>query len=803
MENYVPVPKMPHREEVAIVSKIEPKFRRFDEIAAILAYQNIDGKIKGNISVCFDGKNILFASNSQIIYSAQKKCLDYLQYLTTVDYKREHLYNEINLKRQDLYNNFSEFKKRFKIHLLRLEGSIIAGIIGNDKETQKKVTDLLFFGNSNFTRPKAAFPTEYVQAFAKGVKIILAENESIHSELKIIEYLINEYRSIRKDIPNIYMGNDKKCCLTCENIIKAFNNAVGRGTEISFGDTLKSTDRIVTRDLLTTGHGHGSNYPAPIPSFIINPKNAFETIIRQEFFRLSNTTKLGESFSKIKLAGQRLARTNSLSPTFAAYCDDPDDPITFLSEKLITDLASVTINKQPQATAAISAAVIEPEQPQATAAISAASEELPLEVKPPNRTARLAAEKRAKAAEGKAAKQALKAPKPIEETESENPEIAPEIEENISPNTKPIIFIVFDTDLDSTSLNVTKSILKDLKENYHVENLVFEDPMLELEREITDPKKLYKHFKDTESLCKRNLEKEEKRIKKDKSLKREEREASLLNLKSREALIEIAEKYKYLFDEAFKLNMLTKNISPDIKVIDSMEDSPELLGIVYPVFEEASSNISQAFISEESIEAVKRIINLKQEKEIGRDLVNQIDEICKSSNKSVVAILKWDRAYYIQEMLSERGYEDCRSIFPFNPDRMRDALITDYNHSPVDIFVQLFLLRNQDYANAMILPNVICLNQREDREARLANIRKFVSPVVNEALAIDEIPTEASEMPFLRPSIASATPNPIGPFTKRLQNEKSSEEDKRDELIINRLLDPQARDNSFNVGMSR
>lgn len=172
----------------------------------------------------------------------------------------------------------------------------------------------------SYLRPKSkkAFPLKLSEIIRNNPgKILFPKNrgypqyKTIHAELKIIQWLIDNNRLFRSG----YIGVSKKCCVNCSNAITALNRVLKTSLTERFFDTRGFHDNL---------------YPSAIPAFIYEftkrPQHRLRGI-EAEFCRLSGVNTFQEAFPETPIYGYLgEAQIRSDSPDMTSTIDTATEP---------------------------------------------------------------------------------------------------------------------------------------------------------------------------------------------------------------------------------------------------------------------------------------------------------------------------------------------------------------------------------------------------------------------------------------------------------------------------------------------
>lgn len=174
----------------------------------------------------------------------------------------------------------TDHEKRFiKATCKVLQSIRYAYLKNNDKHAwSRPLADALRDGDVKFI----CDPTHSVTYRPQKQGLFEWKTKKVHAELQIIDYLIA--KSALDIRSKIYFGISKRCCLNCENAIKAVNY-VKKSTIIA-NPNEDNQIGIVCRD-----EGSGEPFPAMYPSFLSENK-----AIRVEFLKLAGHETLHCAF---------------------------------------------------------------------------------------------------------------------------------------------------------------------------------------------------------------------------------------------------------------------------------------------------------------------------------------------------------------------------------------------------------------------------------------------------------------------------------------------------------------------------
>lgn len=241
--------------------KVSAEKRRYDSISVLIQGDAVCA------ACCFDGQNLILATNQGVETELVKNVITYLKEVATQSWTKNNLkntdksrlikYMQSNI---NLMNN-KTFESRFQASL-------------------DKVTHSL---NCTYVKPDAtaAFPLEVAEAIRNGNVIFLTQKKqnikkhTIHAEMQILDHLYFDPRKILNTEENVYIGISKKCCANCETAIQAIN-------------AVKMVNIIEVR-----GSGHGFSFSADIPRFLKG-----DVKIKAEFLKLRKIERIEQVFNK-------------------------------------------------------------------------------------------------------------------------------------------------------------------------------------------------------------------------------------------------------------------------------------------------------------------------------------------------------------------------------------------------------------------------------------------------------------------------------------------------------------------------
>lgn len=241
--------------------KVSAEKRRFDSLSVLIQGDAVCA------ACCFDGQNLIFATNHGVETELVKNVISYLKEVATQSRSKNNLKN-IDKGRLIKYMQSNINLMKNKTFESRFQASL------------DKVTYSL---NCSYVKPDAtvAFPLEVAEAIRIGKVIFLSQKNqnikkrAIHAEMQILDYLYFDSRKILNTQENVYIGISKKCCANCETAIQAINS-------------VKRVNIIEVRGL-----GHGFSFSADIPRFLKS-----DVKIKAEFLRLRKIETIEQVFNK-------------------------------------------------------------------------------------------------------------------------------------------------------------------------------------------------------------------------------------------------------------------------------------------------------------------------------------------------------------------------------------------------------------------------------------------------------------------------------------------------------------------------
>ncbi|WP_039457422.1 hypothetical protein, partial [Candidatus Jidaibacter acanthamoebae] len=167
-----------------------------------------------------------------------------------------------------------------------------------------------------------AFSQELVGTIEKRRYRFIQGKERVHAEMKIIQKLMESRKiSSRTAVEEqIYIGISKRCCLKCEEMIKAINEAA---EELKYASI---------RELIGVRDVHKQVFPAGIPKFVElgdnTLKDEFRRSIREKFLEKIGARDLEEAFTmKRSVTGSQIHRRSS-SPAGRYLEVEPPEALT-------------------------------------------------------------------------------------------------------------------------------------------------------------------------------------------------------------------------------------------------------------------------------------------------------------------------------------------------------------------------------------------------------------------------------------------------------------------------------------------
>jgi len=264
-----------------------PSKRRYDSIASLLQGDEVCG------ASCFDGKNILLATNTAHKTPFVNHVLTYLKKVAHKSSERldSSMFSKwVGQQKSELISYVKAHVKLFqqnKTYASRFQSAL------------DKVTHSLFLAYQRPTDP-SAFSFKMAEIMRKGEFIFLekpngkAKSKMPHAELQIVDYLYaNRLSNVNLSEP-IYIGVSKKCCGNCESAMVALNAVIG------------------SKVIAVRGDGHGFNFLAGIPEFLKININ-----IQEAFLMLRDVDTLEKAF--INDPGKISGDEQLLTPSASVY----------------------------------------------------------------------------------------------------------------------------------------------------------------------------------------------------------------------------------------------------------------------------------------------------------------------------------------------------------------------------------------------------------------------------------------------------------------------------------------------------
>lgn len=269
------------------VASIPPRKRRYDSIAILLQGDAVCG------ASCFDGKNVLLATNegektawvNEVLLFLKKIAQKCSEKSKSVDYSKwvgamKRALLDYAKKQSALFQQNKTYASRFQSAL-------------------DKITYSLELAYQRSMDPRA-FPFKMAEIIRKGEFKFLEKNpiqlldRIPHAEMQIVDYLYANSPHVFGENEPVYIGVSKKCCGNCETAIQALN-------QVMLG-------QVVT----VRGEGHGFNFLAGIPEFL-KANREIEAI----FLRMRAVETLEKAF--VNDSGRISGQNQLLSPSSSVY----------------------------------------------------------------------------------------------------------------------------------------------------------------------------------------------------------------------------------------------------------------------------------------------------------------------------------------------------------------------------------------------------------------------------------------------------------------------------------------------------
>ena len=676
-----------------IVSKILPKYRRFDELADLMG--------NPNVSFCFDGRSIILTSNNSELTIFQRELVSYLKNIANINLREDGFYSKLQRDKDRLVKSYilsnpedSSLKGKITTlnHLIkRVGGSIIASRVQQDSSIREKMVNI--FGEE-FIREEVAFPLEYLTALRNNI-IFQSGEDGVHSELKIAQHLLRNNKLTDAEAGKFYVSSSRKCCLNCENAIKAINNVLGRSANevninYSSDSSISSKDFIVTRDLLTEGHGHLSVFRSGIPNFLRSPKNETEIKIMNEFLNLSGDISLEQAFDRYNLVGNSLFRDRSKSPTIK------------FDEAEISELLESNTKKESARDKVIPWEDSEHDVQSSLVVIPVKNENNEKVANPI-----IKADKETKTAKTKAKTKAETKAETKAKAKAKIIASEDEFDWNSLSITKYPVIIFYEIQSDPTAVKKIMEHFPVIKDNYSPSTFLFEDNVSQTDRL-------------------KNIDGTEYAAQAEKGRRMMPNLPEDLKFKARFAI-------EYLNENALLIKNLRSNgvnvfnASPPYSIVKEIDEE------ISPLF---LQGIRNEITSLSLGRTEKELFNLPQVEELTRDLLsyngaekvsdhiaNRIET--ESRSGPVVVLLEWRRAELVETKLAKLGCENVKSLFVFNPEAIKSS----------NKLEDKMLLNNQDFINAQNLSNTIVINIEKEPEVEVNRVyREFCQKTPTEKM---------------------------------------------------------------------
>ncbi|AIF82024.1 hypothetical protein I862_07350 [endosymbiont of Acanthamoeba sp. UWC8] len=263
------------------INDIPPKSRRLDSIGALIEGANPCG------AAYFDGRTLLLATNNNIeseLIRDIKRLLTYISVSSELQYSDREKPDYYEWK-NEVVQNIDDIKEKYR-RSFESKGRYYRQF----SDALEKVTNSIILAYSN-PSDERAFTTGFVRALVERRYAFIEGKQNVHAELKIIQHLMEEKRIGRREAAeeSIYIGVSKRCCLKCEKMIEAINEAA---EEMGFS---------AIEELISIRGIHRQIFPATIPDFIDYNNNileeGFRRNIRRKFLAKMEVDSLSKAFA--------------------------------------------------------------------------------------------------------------------------------------------------------------------------------------------------------------------------------------------------------------------------------------------------------------------------------------------------------------------------------------------------------------------------------------------------------------------------------------------------------------------------
>lgn len=261
--------------------------RRFDSIAWLIHGDDTCG------AAAFDGKQLLLATNKQNESELVKLIRQHLVTVVKSSMEYYELAKGKKLVAETLSVQYEKLKAEHYEKIETIKASLpfltefysATDLIKYFVRSLKKITKSIRHTclKEYCSQCHDLLPQELIDAIQQErinfIKYTTQLKCNLHAELNVINFLYKE-KVLFGSNQEHYIGISRRCCKTCENIIKAINAAYGNKNDSNV------LEIVHVRDM-----GHKNSYPAFIPDFLKKNPNIQDEFLKLYGFSPSNMSK--------------------------------------------------------------------------------------------------------------------------------------------------------------------------------------------------------------------------------------------------------------------------------------------------------------------------------------------------------------------------------------------------------------------------------------------------------------------------------------------------------------------------------